>query len=100
MKRLALPLLAVVLVGSGCAHSYVMRLGNGAEIVTSSKPKLKDGVYHFKDAHGQDHVVSQARVIQVEPASMAQQERRAVRSTSTGAPQPKKPRHWYFLWLA
>jgi hypothetical protein len=99
MKKLALPLVIVTLALTGCAHQYVMRLNNGHEITTASKPKLKDGIYHFKDARGQEHTVGQARVMQVEPASMATAERKPMKPISTGSAAPKK-RHWYLLWLA
>lgn len=99
MKKLALPLLVAALALTGCAHSYVMRQSNGLEITTATKPKLKDGIYHFKDARGQEHAIAESRIIQVEPAFMAHQERRVYKPTSSGSTTPKK-HHWYFLWLA
>ncbi len=98
MKKLALPLVIGLLALSGCAHQYVLRLGNGREIVTANKPKLKDGIYRFKDAQGQEQAISRARVVEMEPASMARQQRKAV--APQRPQQPKQPRHWYFLWLA
>ncbi len=83
-----------LLAWSGCAQQYVMKLNNGHEIVTPSKPKLQGPVYHFKDAKGQDHVIPQGRVLEIEPVSMAREE------NSFKPQQPKKPKHWYFLWLA
>jgi hypothetical protein len=79
MNKLALPLVIALLALSGCAHQYVVRLGNGQSIITASKPKLKDGVYHFKDARGQDQAISSARVVEMEPASMARQETKSAR---------------------
>jgi hypothetical protein len=96
MKKAALPLFIGVIVLTGCAHHYVMKLSSGAEITTATKPRLKDGVYHFKDAKGEEHFVPMARVRVVEPASAAAQENqpRPVQSS------PVKKRKWYLLWLA
>jgi hypothetical protein len=69
----------IVLVGllglTGCAHHYVVRLSNGQKISTSSKPKLDQGVYHFKDAAGKTRYVSAGRVAEIVPASMAKDEK-------------------------
>ena len=65
-------------------------------MVTASKPKLKNGVYYFKDARGQEQAITAGRVTEMEPASMAHQEMRAAK------PHPARAhkRHWYLLWLA
>jgi len=96
MKKAALLVLIALIALTGCAHHYVMRLTNGGEITTASKPKLKDGIYYFKDAKGEEHVVAAARVREIAPASVAAKEDKA---------QPvklklEKKRKWYFLWLA
>ncbi len=95
MNKPLLPLLLGLLLLCGCAHQYVMKLTNGHEIVTASKPKLQGVSYHFKDAKGQEHVIPQGRVMTIEPASVAEEEKK---------PPPeyklKKSKHWYFLWLA
>jgi hypothetical protein len=53
MKNLTLLLLlAGALAWSGCARHYVMKLNNGTQIVTASKPKRKGAAYYFKDAKG------------------------------------------------
>jgi hypothetical protein len=96
MKKAALPLLIGLIALTGCAHQYIMRLNNGAEITTASKPKLKEGVYYFKDAKGEQHDVAAARVREVAPASVAAKETSAKRLKS----EPPKKRKWYFLWLA
>ena len=49
-----LALLACVIVLSGCASGYVIKLNNGSQITGVSKPRLKDNTYYFKDAKGQD----------------------------------------------
>jgi len=96
MNKAALPLLIGLITLTGCAHHYVMKLTNGAQITTASKPKLKDGTYRFKDAKGEEQLVPAFVVREVAPASVAQRESKS---------QPmkfksEKKRKWYLLWLA
>lgn len=51
-----------------------MKMSNGVNIVTSSKPKLKGARYYFKDATGQEKWVPESQVREIEPASMAKEE--------------------------
>jgi hypothetical protein len=95
MKKAALPLLICLVALTGCAHHYVLRLTNGAEITTTTKPRLKEGVYHFKDAKGEEHFVPVARVREVAPASIAQREDKP--QTIQGGIHKKHK--WYLLWL-
>ena len=95
-KKTALPLLIGLMALTGCAHHYVMRLDNGTDIVSASKPQLKDGSYSFKDAKGEEHFVPACRVREVAPASVAAKENKP---KPFKAETPRK-RHWYFLWLA
>jgi hypothetical protein len=92
MKKLVL----AVALGSaflcGCAHQYVMKLNNGLRISTPSKPKLKGGFYHYKDAHGQDNIIAQSRVAEIAPASQAKEED----TFTTSYPKPKT--HWWQFW--
>jgi hypothetical protein len=69
-------LLFILLSGivSGCSHTYVMKLQNGMQLTTASKPKLQNGVYVYKDALGRDQYVPAGNVREIEPASMAQEE--------------------------
>jgi hypothetical protein len=97
MNKLALPLLVGALVLSGCASSYVIKLTNGTELTTASKPKREGGAYVFKDAKGEEHSVAAARVREIAPASMAAEERKP--KSRPSAPMPHK-RKWYYLWLA
>jgi hypothetical protein len=89
MNKRFLPVLFALLVCSGCAHQYVMKLSNGLTITTPSKPKLKNGYYVYKDAKGKDHYIPQGRVNEIEPASMAAEENQFTPS------QPKQ-KHWYW----
>jgi hypothetical protein len=96
MNKVALPLLIGLIALTGCAHHYVIKLSSGAQITTASKPKLKDGIYYFKDSKGEEHALAGARVREVAPASVAQQEDKPKPMKSES---PKK-RRWYLLWLA
>jgi hypothetical protein len=89
MKRLILPLTLSLLALSGCAHHYVMKLSNGTQITTPSKPRLKGSSYHYKDASGRDNVIPQSRVMEIEPASMAQEENKF---------EPVQPRKKKWYW--
>ncbi len=80
---------------TGCATPYVLKLTNGSEITTPARPRLKDGVYYFKDAKGQEHSVLAARVREVAPASVAEAENK---SQPVKVKSDKK-RKWYLLWL-
>jgi hypothetical protein len=96
MKRATLPLVIGLIALTGCAHHYVMKLNNGSEITTATKPQLKDGIYHFKDAKGEEHFVPTGRVREVAPASTMQRENKP----QTIKVPPVKKRKWYLLWLA
>ncbi len=80
MKKLLLLLLATCAV-AGCSHHYVMRMSNGTQITTASKPRLKNGTYYYKDATGQQQSIPQGRVREIEPASMAAKEKSPFLST-------------------
>jgi hypothetical protein len=95
MKKATLLLLIGLLALTGCVHHYVLRLNNGAEITTATKPQLREGVYYFKDAKGEEHVVAASRVREMAPASMAAKEEKVHSAPSA----PPKKRHWYLLWL-
>ena len=97
MKKLALPLLVGLLVVSGCASHYVIRLTNGTEITAANKPQREGGAYRFKDAKGEEHLVPAGRVREIAPASIAEEERKPKRAPSVPLPHKRK---WYLLWLA
>ena len=64
----------VLLLVTGCSNNYVMRLTNGSNITSANKPKLQGGYYVYKDVRGEKHSVSQARVVEIAPASIAAEE--------------------------
>jgi hypothetical protein len=71
MKIKALMVLLAALSLCGCAQSYVIKMNNGVTLHTASKPKLQRGYYMYKDAKGGTNYVSQGRVVEIAPASMA-----------------------------
>jgi hypothetical protein len=95
MKRPLLPVLVGLIALTGCAQHYVMKLSNGAQITTATKPRLKEGCYCFKDAKGDEHFVPVARVREIAPASTAKREDKP-QPVKGGPPSKRK---WYLLWL-
>jgi hypothetical protein len=88
MKKTWPLLLALSLCG--CAHQYVMKLTNGTEITAAGKPKLKGAVYYYNGPHGETQAVQQSRVLEIEPESMAQEEKKKFKVS-----EPYK-KHWYW----
>ena len=70
MNKIFLPLLAGLLVLTGCAHGYVLTLNSGQRISTKSKPRLDRGFYYFKDPLGRTNVIFAGRVREIAPANM------------------------------
>lgn len=66
-----------------------MKLTNGMEVTCPGKPKLKGPYYCYKGPHGEEQAIAQSRVLEIEPASMAEDDNRFK------APQVKK-KHWYW----
>ena len=96
--KLALTLVGLVAL-CGCAHDqYLITLRNGDQILCRDKPKLQGTSYHFMDSTGGKDVIAQSRVLKVRAVSVVNAEQVPV------TPEPpvnsKKPKHWYFLWLA
>lgn len=91
MNRMGLGLGLILLGLCGCAQPYVMKLSNGSQIVTPSKPKLKDGSYHYKNAKGEVSTIPQSRVLVMEPADIAAEENKFTPA------QPRKT-HWWKFW--
>lgn len=72
LNKIFLPVIAGLLILTGCAQHYVLTLSDGERIRTGSKPRLERGFYYFKDASGHDaRPVFAGRVREVAPASMA-----------------------------
>jgi len=94
--KLILPLLAALLLLSGCASQYVIKLNNGTQITAANKPTLDGNVYRYKDATGADHMIQRGRVTEIEPVSMAKAENKPKKVPTAETPHK---RHWYFLWL-
>jgi hypothetical protein len=96
MKKASLPLIIGLIALSGCTSHYVIRLNGNSEITTATKPKLKDGEYHFKDAKGEEQAVPEFRVREIAPAPMAAREDKPRPLQQDGHRKHK----WYLLWLA
>jgi len=91
--------LLVGLVGlCGCAHQYLMKLSDGDEIISFSKPKRQGASYHFTDSAGVKHVIPTSRVVKIRGVAVAKEEEKPTAPVSPV--RTKKPKHWYFLWLA
>jgi hypothetical protein len=72
-----------------------MKLSNGDQILSFSKPKPRGDSYQFMDEMGVNHIIPQNRVVKIKAVSVVKDE------PKPSAPaKPKKPTHWYFLWLA
>lgn len=67
-------LLAGLLAVTGCASRYVIKTNSGSQITTQSKPRLKNGVYTYKDAMGRSTFIPAGSVAQISPASVEQEE--------------------------
>ena len=75
MKRAALFAFLSLWFLSGCQHAYVMTLNNGTQLTAANKPRLKSGIYVFKDAQGREARIAAGRVRDIAPASMAKDEK-------------------------
>jgi len=70
MRKTLLPALTGILLLTGCARNYVIVQNDFSRIYVHNKPKFKDGYYYYKDAHGEQQVISSNRVREVSPADM------------------------------
>jgi hypothetical protein len=64
-----------LIVLCGCSHNYVMILNNGTRVTASSKPKLKNGAYFYKDGSGRESSISAGRVREISPESLTKEEK-------------------------
>ena len=71
MKTILLAGCLSVLLLSGCARRYTIRLENGLAITAFGKPQRKDGAYVYKDASGRQATVPAISVREIAPASMS-----------------------------
>jgi Bacterial protein of unknown function (DUF903) len=83
MKRIYLSIGVGVAIGLGCANQYVIKLNNGLQVTSVSKPKLKSGYYIYTDPAGKTLTVPVGRVREIEPASMAKEERDAFKPATS-----------------
>src|SRR5271168_3481830 len=93
--KLTFVLLAGLAGLCGCAHEYLMKLSDGDQIISYSKPELQGSGYHFRDSAGIEYVMPKDRVVKIQAVSVVKEEQKP-----PAPARPTKPRHWYFLWLA
>jgi hypothetical protein len=91
---LAFALLAGLLGLCGCAHQYLLKLRDGDQIFSLTKPRSQGTNYFFTDGTGTPCVLPRSRVVQIRAVSPVNEEQQAASPA-----KPKKPKHWYFLWL-
>jgi hypothetical protein len=94
-RKLALTLLVSQTVLCGCAHHYLMKLSDGDQTISLSKPKLQGANYHYTGNDGVPYMIPKSRVVNIKTISAIEEEKK-----SSSPAKPKKPKHWYFLWLA
>ena len=93
--ELTLTLLVSLAALCGCAHHYLMKLSDGDQTVSVSKPKLQGTNYHFTGTDGVGYAIPRSRVVKIKTISVEEPVKRP-----SSQPKPNKPKHWYFLWLA
>jgi hypothetical protein len=94
-RELALTLLVSLVVLCGCAHHYLMKLSNGDQTISVSKPELLGTNYHFTGTDRVGCVIPRSRVVKIKTISAEEQQEKP-----SSPPKPNKPKHWYYLWLA
>ena len=93
-RALTLTLLVSLATLCGCAHRYLMKLSNGDQMISVSKPKLEGTNYHFTSDAGTECVIPKRRVVKIETGAVVEEEKK-----SAAPAGPRKARHWYYLWL-
>ena len=86
-----------LLVLTGCTHQYLLKLTNGDQLISYTRPKLEGTGYHFTDAAGAGYVIPKSRVVKIQSVRVVKDEPQPAVSQPKSPPGPK---HWYFLWLA
>lgn len=67
MKLTLLCLCGLLLLVTGCANQYVIKLKNTAVLYSKTKPRLNErGFYVYTDMEGQAQQVNAMRVIEIE----------------------------------
>jgi hypothetical protein len=94
-RKLALTFLVSQAVLCGCAHHYLMKLSNGDQTISISKPKLQGTNYHFTGGNGVEYMIPKSRVAKIKTISAIEEQKKP-----SSPAKPRKPKHWYFLWLA
>jgi hypothetical protein len=84
MTKMLLPLLAGLLLLTGCARNYVISLNSGGSIRTTGKPHRENGFYYYKETPGgETHRIFASRVREIAPASMVSDPNAAFKSVQS-----------------
>ena len=87
--------LVSLVVLCGCVRHYLMKLSDGDQIISVSKPKLQGTNYNFMGTDGGGYAIPRSRVVKIKTISAEEPKERL-----PSPAKPNKPKHWYFLWLA
>ena len=82
----------------GCQHQYIIRLRNGEQILSTTKPTLEGTNYYYSAGGATKYAIPQGHVVNIRAASLKKVEEQPAPPHSPAS--VKKPKHWYFLWLA
>lgn len=96
--KLASVLAGVLVFLSGCSHQYLIKLSNGDQILSSTKPKIHGTNYLFTDDSRVHYVIPRSRVAKIRPVKVEKEA--AAPTPADPAVNQQRPKRWYFLWLA
>jgi hypothetical protein len=94
MGSAALTALVGLVCFCGCAHQYLLKLNNGDELFALTKPKLQGTNYFYTNRVGSPCAIPRIYVAKIRAVTVVEEK------PKPATPPPKKPKHWYFLWLA
>jgi hypothetical protein len=98
MVGVAVMLLVECIGLCGCQHQYIISLRNGEQILSPTKPKLEGTNYYYSAGGPTQYAIPQSHVVNIRAASLKKVEEKPAASQAPAS--PKKPKHWYLLWLA
>jgi hypothetical protein len=82
-----------LLVLAGCTRQYLLKTSNGAQIISSTKPRLQGTQYYFKDQDGVDHVIPKSRVVKIKAVTVVDEAPGSPAQKAPSPPTPKKSKH-------
>jgi len=90
--------LGVLVILCGCRHQYLMKLSNGDQIISSTRPKVQGTNYLFTDDNRVHYVIPRSRVAKIRPVTVEKEVRDPM--SAPPAVNQQRSKRWYFLWLA